>query len=151
MPDLTHQPPYPRSRRCRLASFGLILAAGCASAPDETTPRAHVHRVTTTVSVTDDALLPRADVHIPNASTIVWRNRGTAPLHVDIDIVTCGGCETVMGFHGDPTGAHSTEVAPGAIATICFHKLGTFAYRARIGDHEHRGTITVADGATEAP
>lgn len=137
-----------RAEAPRLASLplGLFLFGACASAPTESAPPPpHVHRITTTVSVTDDALLPDADVRIPNASTVVWRNRGSAPLHVDIDIVTCGGCETVMGFHGDPTGAHSTDVAPGAIATICFHQLGTFAFRARIGDHEHRGTITVAE------
>ena len=145
-------PLVPRAEARRLASqplglflFGFLFS-GCASTPTApAAPAPHVHRITTTVSVTDDALLPRADVRIPNASTIVWRNRGNTPLHVDIDIVTCGGCETVMGFHGDPTGAHSTDVAPGAIATICFHQLGTFAFRARIGDHEHRGTITVAE------
>jgi hypothetical protein len=148
----------PRAEAPRLASLPLglflfgflfgLLSSGCASAPAESAaPAPHVHRITTTVSVTDDALLPHADVRIPDASTIVWRNRGSAPLHVDIDIVTCGGCETVMGFHGDPKGAHSTDIAPGAIATICFHQLGTFGFTARIGDHEHRGTITV----TEAP
>ena len=143
MPDHAPRPP---ARRLACQPFGLFLLGGCASVPMESTPPPpHVHRITTTVSVTDDALLPHADVRIPNASTIVWRNRGSAPLHVDIDIVTCGGCETVMGFHGDPTGAHSTDVAPGAIATICFHQLGTFPFRARIGDHEHRGTITVAE------
>lgn len=151
MPDLAPRPP---ARRPVRLPFGLpllglligLLLGGCASTPTApAAPAPHVHRITTTVSVTDDALLPHADVRIPNASTIVWRNRGSAPLHVDIDIVTCGGCETVMGFHGDPTGAHSTDVAPGAIATICFHQLGTFAFRARIGDHEHRGTITVAE------
>lgn len=136
------------ARRLAGLPLALFLLGGCASAPTESAaPAPHVHRITTTVSVTDDALLPRADVRIPNASTIVWRNRGNTPLHVDIDIVTCGGCETVMGFHGDPTGAHSTDIAPGAIATICFHQLGTFPFRARIGGHEHRGTITV----TEAP
>jgi hypothetical protein len=117
------------------------IGAGCATPAHEP----HEHTITTTITVTDDAVLPQAVVPIPVVSSLVWRNRGTAPLEVSIRMTTCGGCETVMGFRAVADGARAMEIAPGAIATICFHERGAFPFVARIGGAEYRGEIRVGD------
>lgn len=101
--------------------------------------------MTTTVSVGNRGVAPHADVHIPVLSTLVWRNLGDAPLTVEIELTTCGKCETVLGFSPGPNGAKSLPIAPGAVATICFHQVGTFPYTVRLGESEHRGSVTVQE------
>ena len=121
----------------------LAIVASCAS-PEP--PRAdHVHRFTTTVTVTDGAILPAADFTIPAFSSVVWRNRGSAPLEVTIQAASCGTCETVLGFQPQPQGVRSVAIQPGAVASICFHTVGKFPFAAKVGDREQRGAITVAE------
>jgi hypothetical protein len=123
----------------------LLFLAGCTTRPD-TAPGTsdHVHRITTTVTVTDAAVLPTADVDIPVFSTVVWRNRGSSPMHVDIAAAACGRCETVLGFEPTAAGARSLPIAPGSVATICFHERGDFPFVVS-GAREHRGTIRVGE------
>jgi hypothetical protein len=120
------------------------LLAACTTRPEPATGTAdHVHRVTTTITLTDTAVLPSPTVDIPNLSTVVWRNRGTAPVQVEIAATTCGGCETVLGFAPAANGARSVAIAPGCVASICFHVQGSFPFVARSGDRDQRGTIRV--------
>lgn len=128
---------------------GLFLAlaswSACAGAPPPLEPPTHQHRVTTTVSIGSSGVAPRAQVQIPVLSTIVWRNLGAEPLTVEIQLATCGRCETVLGFAPGPNGARSLPIAPGGIATLCFHDAGTFPFTARLGDTVHTGSITVQE------
>lgn len=128
---------------------GLLLSlaswSACVDAPPTLEPPTHQHRVTTTVSIGDQGVAPRAEVRIPVLSTIVWRNLGAAPALVEIELATCGRCETVLGFAPGPNGARSLPIAPGGIATICFHDAGTFPFTARLGDTVHTGSITVQE------
>ncbi len=48
-----------------------------------------------------------------------------------------------MGFAPDPDGARSVALAPGSVASICFHDEGSFPFVAKLGVGEQRGTITV--------
>ncbi len=73
----------------------------------------------------------------------MWRNGGGGPLQVDIDAAACGECETVLGFHPGEHGARSVAIAPGSVATICFHDQGVFPFVARLGGNGLRGTIRV--------
>lgn len=125
----------------RLVPFAaLAWLAACAGSPP---PANHSHTITTTVTVTNDALLPGASVAIPAMSTVVWRNRSTNDLEIRLDTVACPQCDTVFGFVPNETSAHSTTIRPGAVATLCFHSPGSFPFVARLGDKEHRGTIEV--------
>lgn len=119
----------------------LALVASCAATADHSAD--HTHRITTTVTVTDAAILPTAEVEIPVFSSVVWRNRGSAPLEVAIEATSCGTCETVLGFAPADHGVRSVAIAPGSVATICFHELGRFAFVTKIGGNERRGEIVV--------
>lgn len=119
-----------------------LAFASCATAPEQ--PQAdHSHRITTTVTVTDAALLPAATVAIPAFSSVVWRNRGSQPLEVAIDGTSCGTCETILGFAPAEHGVRSVAIAPGAVASICFHEVGKFPFVTRLGGAERRGEIVV--------
>lgn len=121
------------------ASFLLLLAACASPAPIQD----HTHRITTTVTITDAALLPAATVPIPVFSTVVWRNRSSAPAEIAVTAATCGTCETVMGFAPGDGGARSVAVAPGAVATLCFHQPGSYPFTASTGGQQLQGTIVV--------
>lgn len=121
-------------------SLPFLLLAACAS---ETPIQDHAHRITTTVTITDSELLPTPTVPIPAFSTVVWRNRSTQPAQIAVTAATCGSCETVMGFAPSEAGARSVAVAPGAVATLCFHQQGHFAFVAKTGASELQGTIVV--------
>ncbi|MBL8756237.1 MAG: hypothetical protein JNK15_23280 [Planctomycetes bacterium] len=99
--------------------------------------------MTTTVTVTEAGVMPLADVRIPAFSTVVWRNAASVPLRIAIDAAACPDCETVLGFAGSAAGAHAAAVAPGQVATLCFHDAGTFPFVLQLGGREHRGTIVV--------
>lgn len=134
--------------RTHLAPVAMLCLLGCRSTvpvdpADPAVP--HVHRITTTVSISDAAVLPHVDEIIPVLSTVVWRNQGQAPLRIDVQAVSCGKCETVLGFRTAAHGAQSVAIAPGAVATLCFHELGVFPYTAQIGGVTHRGTISVVE------
>lgn len=122
-----------------------IALAACTSAPATPVDAPHTHQHTTMVTVTDQALLPSPTVKIPILSTVVWRNRSQAPLRVEVETASCGGCDTVMGFTPGTKGARTAEVAPGAIATLCFHQLGSFPFVAHTGANELRGCIEVGE------
>jgi hypothetical protein len=123
----------------------LLCLACCTTRPEPAVGAGdHVHRITTTVTVTDTAVLPTADVDIPVFSTVVWRNRGTGPMHVAIEAAACGRCETVLGFEPSATGARSLAIAPGSVATICFHERGNFPFVVS-GAGDRRGTIRVGE------
>lgn len=123
--------------------LGLGLAA-CASGPEPTDVEiGHNHRITTLVTVTGDALLPGADVRIPAMSTVVWRNVAAVPLTIDVDSTTCASCETVLGFRSKERGAGCRAVAPGGVASLCFHEAGSFPFVVHLEDRELRGTIVV--------
>jgi hypothetical protein len=123
----------------------MALIASCATAPDQ--PLAdHVHRITTTVTVTDSAILPAPTVAIPAFSSVVWRNRGSQPLEVSIAATVCGQCETVLGFQNAERGVHSVAIAPGSVASLCFHKAGKFPFVAKVGATEQHGEIVVGGG-----
>lgn len=131
-----------RSRSLPLIALAMTTAVGgCAGPPP--TPAGHLHTHTATVTVTDTALLPDPAVSIPTFATIVWRNQATAPLVIEVTAATCHQCDTVMGFANVATGARSVTVAPGGIATLCFHDAGTFGYEARVGAATHDGVIQV--------
>jgi hypothetical protein len=52
----------------------------------------------------------------------------------------------VLGFAPGPNGARSLPIAPGGIATLCFHDAGTFPFTARLGGVTvHTGSITVQE------
>lgn len=132
--------PGPTLRRLLpLATFGWFAAA-CADTPP---PANHSHTITTTVTVTNDGLLPGAAVTIPAMSTVVWRNRSTSDLVIELETVACPQCDTVFGFTPNADHAHSTTIHPGAIATLCFHSPGSFPFVARLGGTQHRGTVEV--------
>lgn len=120
---------------------GAAMAASCAVRPD--TAADHSHRVTTTVTVTDAAILPAATLAIPAFSTVVWRNRGSRPLEIAIEATSCGVCDTVLGFHQAEHGVRSVAIAPGSVASICFHDVGNFPFIARSGGDERHGAIVV--------
>lgn len=120
--------------------LGLAVAAACGAGPE---PKGHVHRFSTTVTVTDDALLPHATVTIPAFSTVVWRNRSAHEMSIELDAATCPSCDTVYGFTAGPSGARAATIAPGAIATLCFHAPGTFPFVARTNGKDLRGAIEV--------
>ena len=130
--------PHPRPR----SPFAVLLslAASCSGTP---APAVHEHTITTCVTVTDDALLPAPAVTIPAMSTVVWRNRSANELSIELDSASCPNCDTVFGFVPGEGGARSAKLAPGAVATLCFHALGTFPFVARTGGKEHRGSIEV--------
>lgn len=119
-----------------------VLAAGLLSC-GTAAPGGHVHRHTATVTVTENGLLPGPTVSIPTFATVVWRNRGTHDLTIEVDAATCPDCDTVLGFAAGDHGARSTTVSPGAVVTLCFHEAGTFPYTARLGGVELRGSIDV--------
>ena len=123
-------------------SLPFLLLAACAS---EAPIQDHSHRITTTVTITDRALLPAATVPIPLCSTVVWRDRSTQPAHIAVTAATCGSCETVMGFTPSDDGARSIAVAPGSVATLCFHQKGSFVFKAKTDATELQGTIVVGD------
>lgn len=123
-----------------LGILGLTLAAACGTGPE---PKGHVHRFSSTVTVTDDALLPHATVVIPAFSTVVWRNRATKEMAIELEAAACPSCDTVYGFTAGSNGARSATIAPGAIATLCFHAPGTFPFVARTNGKELRGAIEV--------
>ncbi len=122
------------------SSLPFLLLAACAS---EAPIQDHTHRITTTVSITDTALMPGAVVPIPVFSTVVWRNRSTRPAEIAVTAATCGSCETVMGFTPADDGARSVAIEPGAVATLCFHQEGHFNFVAKTGAKELQGTIVV--------
>ena len=127
------------------ATLSLVLTfAACGSSPEAAIDAPHNHQHTTMVTVTDDAVLPSPAVKIPILSTVVWRNRGNAPMRIEVAAASCGGCDTVLGFTPVTKGARSADVAPGAIATLCFHQAGVFPFVAHVGSTELRGTIEVA-------
>jgi hypothetical protein len=74
---------------------------------------------------------------------VVWRNRSTQPAQIAVTAATCGSCETVMGFAPAEDGARSVAVAPGSVATLCFHRPGSFVFTATSGATELQGTIVV--------
>src|SRR5688572_5061485 len=97
---------------CRHAFVWTALLTACTTRPDAAPGTAdHVHRITTTITLTDTAVLPSPTIHIPNLSTVVWRNRGTAPVQIEIAATTCGGCETVLGFAPAGNAARSIAIA----------------------------------------
>lgn len=125
-------------------AFWVCVVAGCTTHTDFAEGLGdHAHRITTTVTVTDTEVLPTASVDIPVLSTVVWRNRGTRPLQIDIEATSCGSCETVMGFEATTNGARSLAIAPGSVATICFHTVGEFPFVAQGGERRHTGVIRV--------
>ena len=124
----------------RLPFTPLLLLAACASEPPI---QDHTHRITTTVTITDTQLLPMPTVPIPVFSTVVWRNRSSQPVQIAVLAATCGKCETVMGFAPAEDGARSVAVAPGAVATLCFHQQGNFVFAAKSDANELQGTIVV--------
>lgn len=130
----------PPARRPIAALLTTALLASCGAAPE---PIGHVHRFTTMVTVTDQALLPAASVSIPAFSTVVFRNRSAHTMSIEIESAACPSCDTVLGFAAGANGARSTDIAPGAVATLCFHAPGTFPFLAHVGGTEHRGKIEV--------
>lgn len=134
----------PRSHPTPLRLLALLLfSASCSSPPPAVAD--HRHRTTTTLTITAAAVLPMATVTIPAWSSVVWRNRGDQPLEVSIRAAACPACETVMGFAAAADGARSIAIAPGAVASICFHDVGTFPFVATLGGVTHRGEIRVAE------
>ncbi|MCA8949763.1 MAG: hypothetical protein KDE27_09690 [Planctomycetes bacterium] len=108
----------------------LLLFAGCAGAPDAEAMHdaARAHRYTATVTVTADALLPTADIAIPAFSTVLFRNGTEQTITVDVHAAACNDCDTVLGFEPSVDGVRSAPIAPGAVATLCFHEGGEFRY-----------------------
>ena len=130
----------------RLSPFALplVLLFGCTSTPGpQPTGLSHRHRITTTLTVTADSVLPASEIRIPVMSTLVWRNRTDLPLQIDIASAACNQCDTVLGFTKVGTGARAIALAPGGIATLCFHDAGVFAYTTQSGDRVLEGTIAV--------
>ena len=131
--------------RTHLAPVAMLCLLGCRSTSPVDPAVPHVHRITTMVSISDADVLPGFDVVIPVQSTVVWRNQGQVPLRIDVQAVSCGKCETVLGFRTAAHGAQSVAIAPGSVATLCFHELGAFPYTAQLGGVTHRGTIAVVE------
>lgn len=121
----------------------LLAAVACDSAPPAVANTPHTHQHTTMVTVTDSSVLPSPTVKIPLLSTVVWRNRATAPVQIEVIAASCGGCDTVLGFTPGTTGARTAAVSPGAIASLCFHYAGSYPFVARTGNTELRGSIEV--------
>ncbi|MBL8728278.1 MAG: hypothetical protein JNM25_07610 [Planctomycetes bacterium] len=126
--------------RCLAPSLFAVLAA-CATAPPA--PAVHRHTHTATLTVADTGLRPGPHVAIPTYATVVWRNDTATPIAIEVAAATCNDCDTVLGFAAGDGGASATEVAPGAVATLCFHDAGSFAFVVRGAGTEHRGTIDV--------
>jgi len=97
------------------------------------------------VVLTDRQLLPADGLRIPRYSTLVCRNRTSAPVDIHIGSVACGTCETVFGFEPDGDGAQAMQIAPGAIATLCFHDIGSFPISVHTGSGDQRNTIVVEE------
>lgn len=129
----------PRRRTILMSALAL---AGCATAP-AAEPLAHEHRQATTVVVTLGALLPDPVARIPEMATVVWHNRTGVPLSLRVHGAPCPPCDTVLGFRQEGDGASCAAVAPGSVATLCFHEVGSFAYEAKAGAAIHRGTVVV--------
>lgn len=122
----------------------LALLCGCATAPKDTGHHAHAH--TATITVTATGLQPGATVVVPTFATVVWQNRTGAPLEVAVDGAGCNDCDTVLGFAAAGQGARALAIAPGAVATLCFHDAGSFGFVARGDAGEWRGAIEVGGG-----
>lgn len=128
-------------RRCPFALAALVLSA-CGSAP----PAGHQHLTAATVTVTETALEPSAEVRIPPFATVVFRNgraQGAVDVQLARDLGTCRGCSTTLRFLAEDHAAVARDLPPGAFATICFHDVGRFPFVVRDGGSERRGTVIV--------
>jgi hypothetical protein len=125
-------------------AIALLLLSSCTAAPaSPSLALSHRHRITTTLTVTEAAVLPSNDARIPVMSTLVWRNHTGQPLQIDIAAAACNDCDTVLGFTAAAAGARAIALAPGGVATLCFHDPGSFAYVTRTGSLVHDGTVHV--------
>ena len=130
----------PRSGTARPAFALALLTAACGTAPE---PAGHVHCFTTTITVTADALLPASTVSIPAMSTVVWRNKSPQDLTIEFQSMSCPGCDTVFAFAAGPNGARAATIAPGAVATMCFHEAGSYPFVVHAGGRDRTGAIEV--------
>lgn len=135
--------PRPRSGRRPATTALVLLALGTTACSTPPPPVGHVHRHSATVIVTEAELLPSPAITIPAFATVVWRNRSAQPMTVEVAAAACPECDTVLAFTAGERGARSTRIAPGAVATLCFHEPGMFAFTAQLGDVTHRGTVEV--------
>ncbi|HEX5054475.1 MAG TPA: hypothetical protein VFZ65_22035 [Planctomycetota bacterium] len=131
-----------RTRIRRFLALVTVAATACQGAP---TPPEPVHQQTVMLTVTDTELRPEPLVVIPTFATVVWRNAGSQPMSIDVGGATCNDCDTVLGFEPAARGARAPAIAPGDVATLCFHEAGSFAFVARVGSTEHRGVVQVGD------
>ena len=138
-------PPPMVSPRCMralllgsLVAVSFVLTA-CKSepAPDPT------HRYTTMLTVTDDGLLPEPTVTVPVFSTVVWRNRGSKPMAIEVEGAPYNECDTVLGFAAAGNGSRAAAIQPGEVATLCFHEAGTFPFKVRVDATERQGFVLV--------
>jgi hypothetical protein len=128
----------------RAASASIVAAVlcGCSSVQ----PSTHVLAAAETVTVTDGALLPSAELHIPQYASVVFRNeRGAGDIEVALDreLGQSQGCATTLHFEAVGHGAVARALPPHGIATICFHEAGTFPFVVRTAAGELHGSIVV--------
>lgn len=128
-----------------LSLLALGAAGACKSAADPA-DHDHNHRYTTMVTIADDRLLPAAEVAIPAFATVLWRNNTASPVEVAVEKALCNACDTVLGFAAVDGGVQSAPIAPGAVATLCFHEPGEFAFTVAGAGAPRRGTVHVGGG-----
>jgi len=127
------------------AAGALIIATvlgGCSSVQ----PSTHVLAAAETVTVTDGALLPSNELHLPQYGSVVFRNgRGSGDIEVALDreLGASQRCATTLHFEAVGHGAVARALPPHGIATICFHEPGTFPFVVRSAGGELRGTVVV--------
>jgi hypothetical protein len=132
-----------RAARAALACLSLAGLPGCASSSIvfSSAPEAFL------IEVTDAGLRPVAAREVPSNASVVWLN-GTRERAITVTIrKDCQAevhCATSTGFKCDGNRTASTGVLPpGAAASLCFHRPGSFDYDITGLDRPLQGRVLV--------
>jgi hypothetical protein len=123
----------------------ILLVSSCAGGP---VASADERTTSETVTITDPALLPAADVHLPMFGTVVFRNlraAGTVTIDIARPYEPSATCSTALGFAADGDHSIAQSVPPHGIAALCFHEAGQFPFVVRGAGGEQHGTVVVGE------
>src|SRR5262245_66343343 len=104
--------------RRRVRAAGALIATvlcGCSGVE----PSTHVLAAAETVTVTDGALLPSAELHLPQYGSVVFRNgrdAGEIEVALDRELGQSQGCATTLHFEAVGHGAAAAALRPHGIA-----------------------------------
>jgi hypothetical protein len=134
-----------RSRRVAAAILLVTALSGCATQPPASGDGLHAYLQ----QVGEGGILPSPTREIGEMESVVWLNASSdRAITVILEKASSEevGCTTSQGFR--PVAGPSAVTGllpPGASASLCFHRSGTYAYEVRGLDRPLRGTIVVRD------